>query len=108
MRSPQGEAGDVRATHTDSLEHPAPQAQTNRVVSHTTLIYWWPGWLVGFILAALTALSRRPRERCRATRRRHSLSAGGARAGGSDPVDLASSKPGRGGKRWRCIDETDR
>jgi hypothetical protein len=24
------------------------------VISHTTLIYWWPVWLVGFILAGLT------------------------------------------------------
>jgi hypothetical protein len=28
--------------------------QTIRVVSHTTLIYWWPVWFVGFILAGLT------------------------------------------------------
>jgi hypothetical protein len=28
--------------------------RTIRVVSHTTLIYWWPVWLVGFILAGLT------------------------------------------------------
>jgi hypothetical protein len=27
---------------------------TIKVVSHTGLIYWWPVWLVGFILAALT------------------------------------------------------
>jgi hypothetical protein len=33
---------------------PSPQALTIRVVSHTTLIYWWPVWLVGFLLAALT------------------------------------------------------
>jgi hypothetical protein len=33
---------------------PAPPAQAIRVVSHTALIYWWPVWLVGFILAALT------------------------------------------------------
>jgi hypothetical protein len=33
---------------------PAAQAQKIRVVSHTTLIYWWPVWLVGFIFAALT------------------------------------------------------
>src|SRR5262249_47148817 len=40
--------------------HPTPpgtaalQPQTIRVVSHTTLFYWWPVWLVGFILAGLT------------------------------------------------------
>jgi hypothetical protein len=33
---------------------PATQPQTIRVVSHTTLIYWWPVWLVGFLLAGLT------------------------------------------------------
>jgi hypothetical protein len=32
---------------------PALPAQTIRVVSHTTLLYWWPVWLVGFILAGL-------------------------------------------------------
>jgi hypothetical protein len=36
-------------THT-----PPPPPQTIRVVSHTNLIYWWPVWLVGFILAGLT------------------------------------------------------
>jgi hypothetical protein len=30
------------------------QAHPIRVVSHTNLIYWWPIWLVGFILAGLT------------------------------------------------------
>jgi hypothetical protein len=33
---------------------PSPQARVLRVVSHAPLIYWWPVWLVGFILAALT------------------------------------------------------
>jgi hypothetical protein len=37
---------------------PSSQAQTIRVVSHTALIYWWPVWLVGFILAALTYVDR--------------------------------------------------
>jgi hypothetical protein len=36
------------------LEKPPLPARTIRVVSHTTLIYWWPVWLVGFILAGLT------------------------------------------------------
>jgi hypothetical protein len=36
-----------------SAEKTTP-AQTIRVVSHTLLIYWWPVWLVGFILAGLT------------------------------------------------------
>jgi hypothetical protein len=38
--------------------NPTPREQAPgtqiRVISHTTLIYWWPVWLVGFILAALT------------------------------------------------------
>src|SRR5437899_734752 len=25
-----------------------------RVVSHTGLLYWWPVWLAGFVLSALT------------------------------------------------------
>src|SRR5262245_30607716 len=36
-------------------DHGGPAGpQTIRVVSHTPLIYWWPVWLVGFIMAALT------------------------------------------------------
>src|SRR5262249_47523499 len=37
------------ATHANS-QQPRPL----KVVSHTGLIYWWPVWLVGFILAGLT------------------------------------------------------
>jgi hypothetical protein len=33
---------------------PADQPATIKVISHTSLIYWWPVWLVGFILAGLT------------------------------------------------------
>jgi hypothetical protein len=29
--------------------------QSITIISHSGLIYWWPVWLVGFILAALTA-----------------------------------------------------
>jgi hypothetical protein len=43
---------------TQPVSHPTDkpplQAQPLRVISHTTLIYWWPVWLVGFILAGLT------------------------------------------------------
>src|SRR5262245_45562010 len=39
-----------------STHAPAQPRQTLKVVSHTGLIYWWPVWLVGFILAALTYL----------------------------------------------------
>jgi hypothetical protein len=35
--------------------HGAPAAPlTVKVLSHTGLIYWWPVWLVGFVLAGLT------------------------------------------------------
>jgi len=27
-----------------------------RVVSHSNLFYWWPGWFVGFVLTFLTLL----------------------------------------------------
>jgi hypothetical protein len=37
-----------------ATQGPSPQVLTIRVVSHTTLIYWWPVWLVGLVLAALT------------------------------------------------------
>lgn len=32
------------------------QPQTIRVISHSGLFYWWPIWLIGFILAGLTNL----------------------------------------------------
>jgi hypothetical protein len=39
---------------------PTPPARTPeqavRVVSHTGLLYWWPVWLTGFVLAGLTYL----------------------------------------------------
>jgi hypothetical protein len=37
---------------------PGPEAadQVLKVVSHSGLLYWWPVWLVGFILSALTWL----------------------------------------------------
>src|SRR5690349_7211031 len=35
---------------------PPLQPQTIRVVSHTTLFYWWPVWLAGFLFAGLTYL----------------------------------------------------
>jgi hypothetical protein len=28
-----------------------------RIISHSTLFYWWPVWAVGFIMAAITGLS---------------------------------------------------
>src|SRR5262245_19438983 len=35
---------------------PKPLPQQVTIISHSGLIYWWPVWLVGFILAALTAI----------------------------------------------------
>ena len=27
------------------------------IISHSTIVYWWPVWLVGFLMAAVTYLS---------------------------------------------------
>lgn len=35
---------------------PPPRPQSVTIISHSGLIYWWPVWLVGFILAGLTYL----------------------------------------------------
>ena len=38
-------------------EHPGEQAPATprlRLYSHSNLFYWWPVWLVGFVLAAVT------------------------------------------------------
>src|SRR6476661_8755213 len=34
---------------------PPEQPTSLKVISHSSLFYWWPVWLVGFILAGLTA-----------------------------------------------------
>ncbi|MGE3805782.1 MAG: hypothetical protein AB7K24_13995, partial [Gemmataceae bacterium] len=34
-------------------EH-APAVPHLRIYEHSTLFYWWPVWLVGFVLAAVT------------------------------------------------------
>src|SRR5437763_3449166 len=39
---------------TPMSNHTSRQQAQLKVVSHTSLIYWWPVWLVGFILAGLT------------------------------------------------------
>jgi hypothetical protein len=42
---------------TEATQGPAPSPAAPRelrVISHTGLFYWWPVWLVGFILAGLT------------------------------------------------------
>src|SRR5262249_51147168 len=54
IRLPQEKQAMSTKVDPAASEKPAPQAQTIRVISHTTLIYWWPVWLVGFILAGLT------------------------------------------------------
>src|SRR5262245_52966313 len=37
-----------------STQPASSPAEPIRVLSHSTLIYWWPVWLAGFILAGLT------------------------------------------------------
>jgi hypothetical protein len=39
---------------TQTSPQPAAGPQRIKVVSHTGLIYWWPVWLVGFLLAGLS------------------------------------------------------
>ncbi len=36
---------------------PAPHPKEIRIVSHSTLFYWWPVWAVGFLIALITAFS---------------------------------------------------
>src|SRR4030081_2313935 len=33
---------------------PAPHKNEIRIVSHSTLFYWWPVWAIGFLMAGLT------------------------------------------------------
>ncbi|MGA2253981.1 MAG: hypothetical protein ABSG53_04910 [Thermoguttaceae bacterium] len=42
------------STPSSTTHKTPPQPTTIRVVSHTPLIYWWPVWLVGLLLAGLT------------------------------------------------------
>jgi hypothetical protein len=37
-----------------SIHAPSAQRREIKVISHTTLFYWWPVWLAGLILAGLT------------------------------------------------------
>jgi hypothetical protein len=41
------------ASHTSPTPSPSTP-RTIKVVSHTGLVYWWPVWLLGFLLAGLT------------------------------------------------------
>lgn len=37
---------------------PKPAEKTKlRIVAHSSLLYWWPVWLLGFVASAMTALS---------------------------------------------------
>jgi hypothetical protein len=39
---------------TDALPHPAALHEIN-IFSHSTLLYWWPAWAFGFLIALLNA-----------------------------------------------------
>ena len=47
-------------TPTPATQPTAPVQRTNRdeikIVSHSTLLYWWPVWAMGFVIALLTPL----------------------------------------------------
>jgi hypothetical protein len=45
------------AVQPDSSPHRAPHEM--RVYTHTGLLYWWPAWLVGFVMAAWTLIENR-------------------------------------------------
>ncbi len=32
-----------------------PATQEIRIYSHSTLLYWWPAWAIGFVIALLNA-----------------------------------------------------
>src|SRR6516164_6487095 len=42
---------------TSAVPSPPPTDPVITVVSHTGLLYWWPVWLVGFILSGMTWFS---------------------------------------------------
>src|SRR4051794_13938532 len=37
-----------------NLPRPSPRGRELTIVSHSGLFYWWPVWLVGFLMALLT------------------------------------------------------
>ena len=43
---------------TPQANPPVPEAETHEItiVSHSNLFYWWPVWLLGYILALLTLI----------------------------------------------------
>ena len=44
------------AAPTPSPQVPGTQQQEIRIISHSTLFYWWPVWAVGFLMALLTLI----------------------------------------------------
>jgi len=42
------------AEHVAVLPHPAATQEIN-IYSHSTLLYWWPAWAFGFVIALLNA-----------------------------------------------------
>src|SRR5688500_9923869 len=34
--------------------HPPPGAHRLRIYSHSSLFYWWPVWVVGYVMAFIT------------------------------------------------------
>ena len=44
----------TEAATVTALPHPAALQEIN-VYSHSTLLYWWPGWAFGFLMALLNA-----------------------------------------------------
>src|ERR1700683_3612341 len=36
--------------------HTSTDQQEIRIISHSTLFYWWPVWLIGFIMAMMTSI----------------------------------------------------
>jgi hypothetical protein len=45
---------DQTGAATDALPHPAALQEIN-IFSHSTLLYWWPAWAFGFVIALLNA-----------------------------------------------------
>ena len=58
----EGQPGDERSTpadtngriSSDTLPDPTRTLPELKIYSHSTLIYWWPVWMAGYIMAAIT------------------------------------------------------
>src|SRR5262249_8350786 len=44
----------VAQPHSPPLPPTTPERNEVKVISHSTLFYWWPVWAVGFLMALLT------------------------------------------------------